>query len=75
MQFLEISEISGLLQSKKVSPVELTKLMIERIQALDPLLNSYAYTMAESAFRLHVQPKRRSPAVIGVDRFTGFRWP
>jgi len=49
VQFMEIREISELLESKEVSPVELASLMLERITSLDPGLHSYAYIMAETA--------------------------
>jgi amidase len=49
VQFLDIREISRLLESKEVSPVELAGLMLERIAILEPRLHSYAYIMPESA--------------------------
>ncbi|MQF68902.1 Asp-tRNA(Asn)/Glu-tRNA(Gln) amidotransferase subunit GatA [SAR202 cluster bacterium AD-804-J14_MRT_500m] len=39
--FLSVSELAGLIRELKVSPVELTKAYIERINALDFKLNSF----------------------------------
>jgi aspartyl-tRNA(Asn)/glutamyl-tRNA(Gln) amidotransferase subunit A len=39
--FLTISELSELIRTKQVSPVEVTKLMLQRIERLNPTLNAY----------------------------------
>ena len=39
--FLSVSELSELIRDLKISPVELTKAYIERINALDFKLNSF----------------------------------
>lgn len=49
LQFAEIREISRLIERKEVSPVELTRLMLDRIDAFDGQLNAYAYVMADEA--------------------------
>ena len=49
MHFLDLREISELIAAKKASPVEVTTLMLDRIAAHDPSLNSYAFVMRESA--------------------------
>ena len=49
LAFLEISGLSRLLASRKVSPVELTEGMLRRIERLDPGLKSYALVTPEQA--------------------------
>jgi amidase len=49
LHFLELTEISGLLHSREISPVALTRAMLERIQAIDPKLHSYALVTADLA--------------------------
>ena len=49
LHFKTIREVAALLESKQLSPVELTRAMLERIDALDQTLMSYATLMAESA--------------------------
>lgn len=36
-----ISEAAGLIKKKEVSPLELTALMLSRIEELNPTLNAY----------------------------------
>ena len=47
--FLEITELTRLLHTRKVSPVELTRSMLERIGQLDARLKSYALVTPELA--------------------------
>ena len=44
-----ISELSPLLRRKKISPVELTQLYLERAKRLNPLLNAYTTLTEEQA--------------------------
>jgi aspartyl-tRNA(Asn)/glutamyl-tRNA(Gln) amidotransferase subunit A len=46
---LEIVEVSPLLRDRKLSPVELTEAYLDRIDGLDPLLNSYIRVMPDQA--------------------------
>ena len=46
---LTLSEAAALVRERKVSPVELTRTMLERIERLDPKLNSYITVTADSA--------------------------
>src|SRR5438270_10196151 len=46
---LSLSEASRLLRQKKVSPVELTRACLARIESLDPTLNAFITVTAESA--------------------------
>ncbi len=49
LYYKTISQITELLSSKKLSPVELTKVMLDRIEQLDDQLKSYATITAEQA--------------------------
>ena len=49
LHYLEIGELSRLLASRKVSPVELTGDMLRRIERLDPALKAYARVTPELA--------------------------
>jgi len=40
LAFASIEEIARLYRARKVSPVEVTKLMLSRIEALNPKLNA-----------------------------------
>ncbi len=46
-----ISQLAELLQRRAVSPVEVTRAYLDRIQALDPQLNSYLTVTAERALQ------------------------
>ncbi len=41
LAFLTISELSELIRTRKVSPVEITQTILERIEKLNPVLNAY----------------------------------
>jgi aspartyl-tRNA(Asn)/glutamyl-tRNA(Gln) amidotransferase subunit A len=47
--FLTISELSGLIRSRKVSPVEITRSILERIEKLNPELNAYITVTSDLA--------------------------
>ncbi len=49
LHYLSLAEVARLIETKKISPVELTQLMLARISALDGRLHSYATVMADSA--------------------------
>ena len=53
--FASIEEIGKLFRKRKLSPVELTKLMLVRIERLNPKLNAYLTVTAEGAL---VQAKK-----------------
>src|SRR5215470_9271287 len=46
---LSLSEASQLVRKKQVSPVELTKACLERIERLNPKLNAFITVTAEAA--------------------------
>lgn len=47
--YLGLVEVGQQIHAKKLSPVEVTKMMLERIERLDGKLDSYAYVMPEAA--------------------------
>ncbi len=49
LHYLSLAEVARLIETKKISPVELTQLMLARIRSLDGRLHSYATVMADSA--------------------------
>jgi amidase len=49
VHYLGLSEVALLIGAGKISPVELTQRMLDRIRALDGRLHSYATVMADSA--------------------------
>ena len=51
LAFLTISELSEWIRARKISPVEVTRMMLERIEKLNPLLNAYITVTRESAMK------------------------
>ena len=49
LHYQTIAEVGALLSSRELSPVELTQAILDRIEALDGDLKSYATVMADSA--------------------------
>jgi aspartyl-tRNA(Asn)/glutamyl-tRNA(Gln) amidotransferase subunit A len=49
--FLSISELSELIRTRKISPVEVTRATLERIDRLNPKLNAYITVTADSAMK------------------------
>lgn len=49
LHYLEMHELSLLIRTRKISPVEVTETMLARIEALDGQLHSYARVTAELA--------------------------
>src|ERR1700731_1730091 len=49
LAYASIEEIGKLFRKRKISPVELTKLMLARIERLNPKLNAYLTVTAELA--------------------------
>jgi amidase len=67
LHFQTITEIASLIQSKQLSPVELTSAILERIEALDGVLKSYATLMADSA----LASARTAEQEIAAGRYRG----
>jgi amidase len=51
LHYATLLEIASAIRSRKVSPVELARAMLDRIARLDPALHSYATVTAELALR------------------------
>ena len=49
LPYLPVSKLSGLIESKEVSPVEVTQAYLERIESVDAKLNSYITVCGEEA--------------------------
>jgi amidase len=49
LHYLDLTEVARRVQSRELSPVEVTQALLDRIAALDPTLHSYATVMADSA--------------------------
>ena len=45
--FLSISEAAGLIESRQLSPVELTRAHLERIERTEPALNAFITLLSE----------------------------
>ncbi|MBI4305321.1 MAG: amidase [Chloroflexi bacterium] len=51
LHYLTITELAAQIRSKKISPVEVTRAQIGRIEKLDPKLRSYATVTADTALK------------------------
>src|SRR5436305_3778492 len=51
LDFLSISELSEQIRSRKISPVEVTRRTLDRIEKLNPQLNAYITIMRELAMQ------------------------
>jgi amidase len=49
LHYLEMGELARLLSARRISAVELTELMLRRIERIDPMLKSYALVTADLA--------------------------
>ena len=61
LYYLTIPEAALLLESKQLSPVELTQAFLDRIEAVDGGLNSYVTVLADSAIEEARARSRPSP--------------
>lgn len=67
LHYKTIAELSGLLQKKEISPVELAAETLKRIERLDSELQSYATVMAEEA----MEAAKRAEAEIQAGNYRG----
>lgn len=67
LHYLTLRDVARLIERREVSPVELTQLMLDRIDALDPRLHSYATVMREQA----LSAARRAEAEIAAGNYRG----
>ncbi|MBW8270092.1 amidase [Caldovatus aquaticus] len=65
--FLSIAEAARLIARRQLSPVELTRALLARIEALDPQLNAYLLVTAERA----LDAAREAEAAIMAGRHLG----
>ena len=49
LAFTPATELAGLIRAKKLSPVELTKAVLERIERLNPTLNAFCTLTPEAS--------------------------
>lgn len=75
LHYLGLIEIGQQIQAKKLSPVEVTKAMLGRIEQLDGKLKSYAYVMGEAALAEAAAARRTSRPARSRDRSTACRSP
>ncbi len=67
LYFLTIAEAARLIQSRKISLVELTQALLDRIAAIDPQVNAYITVTAELALR----QAQAAEAEIAAGRYRG----
>ncbi len=67
LHYLSLREVARLIETREVSPVELTRLMLDRINVLDPRLHSYATVMREQA----LAAARTAEREIGAGNYRG----
>jgi len=70
LAFASIEEVARLYRQRKLSPVELTKLMLARIDQLNPKINAYISVTAELAI---AQAKKTESELFGPRRRKGRR--
>src|ERR1700674_1383676 len=70
LAFASIEEIGKLFRKRKLSPVELTKLVLARIERLNPKLNAYITVTAELAL---AQAKRAESELLAPRGRKGHR--
>ena len=67
LHYKTISEVAGLIEGRVLSPVEVTGAMLERINALDGHLKSYATVMADHA----LESAQRAEREIAAGEYRG----
>jgi aspartyl-tRNA(Asn)/glutamyl-tRNA(Gln) amidotransferase subunit A len=67
LHFLTITEAARLIETRRLSPVELTQAYLDRIQAIDPQLNSYLLVTADQA----LAQARTAEAEIAAGNYRG----
>jgi len=67
LYYLSIHEAQQLIRERKLSPVELTRAVLDRVAAVDGQLHAYIHLMAESALR----EARAAEAEIAAGRWRG----
>src|SRR5207245_8440294 len=70
--FTPATELVALFRRRKVSPLELTRAVLERIEKVNPPLNAYCTVAAEQALPPPGAPRPRSSAAPGSAHCTAF---
>ena len=70
--FLSLTELAKRIESKKLSPVELTQLYLDRSQKFGPRFNAYALLTPDLALAQAKAAEKRFNADTIVVRSTGF---
>ncbi len=70
-EFFTISKASGLIASRKLSPIDLTQHCLARIRRLDPVLHSFITVTEERALRDARAAEARVMAGTGRDKLDG----
>ena len=70
LAFASIEEVASLFRKRKLSPVELTKLMLDRIERLNPRLNAYIAVTADVAL---AQAKKAESELFSPRGRKGYR--
>ena len=64
LHYLSLTEVARLVESREISPVELTQMMLDRIDTLDARLHSYATVMADHALAAALVAEREIQAGV-----------
>ncbi len=64
LAFTSATELAGLIRARKLSPVELTRAVLERIERLNPTLNAFCTVTADAAL---AAARRAEQAVMSGD--------
>jgi aspartyl-tRNA(Asn)/glutamyl-tRNA(Gln) amidotransferase subunit A len=67
LHFHSVAQLAALIRKRKLSPVELTKALLERITALEPQLNAFVTVTADLALK----QARRAEREIGKGDYRG----
>ncbi len=67
LHFKTISQVASLIESKQLSPAELTEAMLARIDAIDGIYKSYATVMADQA----MASAREAESAVGSGNYKG----
>jgi amidase len=67
LHFLELRELAARIRTRQISPVEVTRTLLDRITAFDGMLGSYALVMAEDA----IAAAEMAEAEIVAGRYRG----
>ena len=69
LPFLSATDLSGLIKTREVSPVEATRAYLQRIEEVDGKLNSYITVCRDEA----LAQARRAEGEIASGRYRGAR--